>query len=300
MVAGVREAGLGLGAQGVRAFRPDGAVAEAGLAKAAAPDAAPEQLQIGTVMDNLRRGDDLFCREVGLVHVLDNPLGHGFRRAVQRNDLLQSAVISIDVVIEGGHIDPRDLRSFPQELGLVPARLLGPVVELEDFDGALLSLAEGEEVDKVGQRLRIVHTGAAGKDEVFEARPVRRSQGHPGQLQHMEDVGVAHLIADGEGDQVEVLHRVVALQRPKWQTVGLHSLLHVAPGREDPLAPDLGHFVHHAVENPHPHVGHADLVGVREAEGHPDPDVRLVLDDLVIFAAHISRRFLHGGQDSFQ
>ena len=77
-----------------------------------------------------------------------------------------------------------------------------------------------------------------------------------------------------------------------------HFGLHIPPGVEDALAPDALHLVHDAVEDPHAHIGHADLIGIREAEGHIDPDGIRILLDLIEFAAGVARRLLHAGQDS--
>ena len=76
-------------------------------------------------------------------------------------------------------------------------------------------------------------------------------------------------------------------------------LLHVGPGGEDPLAPYAGHPVEDPVEDAEAQVGHADLVGIREAEGEPGIHLALVLHDRVIFPAGVPGRFLHPGQDAF-
>ena len=83
------------------------------------------------------------------------------------------------------------------------------------------------------------------------------------QIHHIQHIGVCHLIADGKGDHVKILYGILAFQRPKRQIVGTHSLLHISPGGEDTLTPDAFHLVHHAVEDPHTHVGHTDLIGIR-------------------------------------
>ena len=125
-------------------------------------------------------------------------------------------------------------------------------------------------------------------------------EGHLGQIQHVEDVGIAHFIAHRKGDEIKVLHRVVALQRPQGQIVLAHLLFHVAPGGKYPLTPNVGLMVHDAVENAHAQIGHTDFVGVREAERHPDVHLGLVLDDLIVFTAHIAGRLLHRWQNAFQ
>ena len=77
-----------------------------------------------------------------------------------------------------------------------------------------------------------------------------------------------------------------------------HPRLHVAPGGKHPLTPDALHLIHDTVENPHTHIGHTDLIGIREAEGHSDIHFPFVLFHLSPLTANISGRLLHLGQDS--
>ena len=79
-----------------------------------------------------------------------------------------------------------------------------------------------------------------------------------------------------------------------------HLLLHVPPRGEHPLAPDSVQVVHHTVEDPHPQVGHADLIGIREAEGHPGIHLGFILHHRVVFSPHIPGRLLHPGEDALQ
>ena len=79
-----------------------------------------------------------------------------------------------------------------------------------------------------------------------------------------------------------------------------HLLLHVPPGGKDPLAPDAIHPVHNTVQDPHPHVGHTNLIRVREAERHPDVHFVLIFYDLSVFPAYVTGRLLHLPQDPLQ
>ena len=99
LVAGI-VAGLQavLGAQ-VTATVADGAVDVPRLAEAAAPDAAPEQLQHHPVLDDLRAGDDGAGGKKGLVQVADNALDHPLRRAVTGGDGGHGAVVVVGHVI---------------------------------------------------------------------------------------------------------------------------------------------------------------------------------------------------------
>ena len=102
-------------------------------------------------------------------------------------------------------------------------------------------------------------------------RPVRSAvEGYVRQIQHVEDGGKRHLVANGKGHDVEIRDGVAGFQREKGHIRLSQLLLHVAPRGEHTLAPDAGQVVHDAVENAHTQIGHADLVGVGEAEGNAD------------------------------
>ena len=202
------------------------------------------------------------------------------------------------MLVEAGNVDAGDLGNFQQELVLGPVLGLGLVIEGNDLHGTLLALAQGEEIEEIRQGLGVEGADTAGEDDILQALPVLGMEGNARQTQHVQHIGVGHLIADGEGHQIEVLHGVLAFQRPQGEAVLFHSLLHVAQGGEDTLAPDAVHFVHDAVENAHAQVGHADLIGIRETEGDPDADVIQVFFYFIEFSAGVSGRFLHRGEDS--
>ena len=120
------------------------------------------------------------------------------------------------------------------------------------------------------------------------------------QIQHIQDIRIAHFIADGKGDHIEILHRTLAFQRPEWQIMLAHGLLHVSPGGKDTLAPNAIHLVHHAIENPHTHIGHTDLVGIRETKGNIDPNIFRIFLNFIEFSAGVTGRLLHRGENSPQ
>ena len=98
--------------QHFRAFLPYRAAGEARLTEPAAPDAAPEHLQICTVMDDLRGGNDHFGGEIGVVQVFDDALCHRLRYALQRHDGGEGAVGVVFVAVEAGDVHAGDFRNF--------------------------------------------------------------------------------------------------------------------------------------------------------------------------------------------
>ena len=250
-------------------------------------------------MDNFRGGDNHLGGEIGGIQIFHNPLGHHLGRTLPGNHRLQGAIRVIFMGIEAGHIHALDFGHFPKELLLAPRLPLGFLIEGDNFHGAVLSLAGGEEVDKLRQRFRIKGADATGKHHIVQPLTLGAVDGHAGQPEHIDNVGIGHFIADGKGNHVEILHRLLTFQRPQRQLLVTHFFLHVAPGRKHPLAPHALHLVHNAVQNPHSHIGHTDFIGIREAERHPDIHFLAVFLNFSPLAAGVTRRFLHRREDSF-
>ena len=190
--------------------------------------------------------------------------------------------------------------SCAEEVRLAPPLAAGAAVQLDQLHGHVLALAQAHKVDEVGQRLGVVHGGAAGNDQRRQAGTVGGVEGDVRQIQHVEDGGKRHLVANGKGHDVEIRDGVAGFQREKGHIRLSQLLLHVAPRGEHTLAPDAGQVVHDAVENAHAQIGHADLVGVGEAEGDAGVHLVFVFQNGVVFSAHIAGGLLYAGQDAFQ
>ena len=300
LIAGALTGGLALLRKQLRAAGPDRPVDIPRLTEPAPPDTAPKQLQHDPVVDDLGGRNDRIDREIGLVQVLHDALAHQLRRALQGLHLLQGPVLPVDGLVEGRDIDARNLRRLQQKFFLAPVLVPGLPVELDILQGDFLPLSQHEEVNKRGQRLRVIGAGPAGHHDRRQVRPVRRTQRQFCQVQHVQHVGVGHLIAQGKADEVELCDRVAALQAVEQHSLAAHFLLHIAPGGETALAPQTVHLIHHAVQNPAAQVGHADLVGIRETQGKPGIHLAWLLDHGVVLPAGIAGRFLNLWQNLFQ
>ena len=123
---------------------------------------------------------------------------------------------------------------------------------------------------------------------------------YAGQSEHIENIGIAHLVADGKGDHVKVFDGPAVLQRPKGQIVLPHSLFHIAPGCKNTLAPDTLHLVHDTVQDAHAQIGHTNLIGIRKTKRNIYPDILRILLNFVKFSAGVTSRFLHCGENALQ
>ena len=146
-------------------------------------------------------------------------------------------------------------------------------MQLDQLGVHLLALADLGNVNKIRDRLAVEHRRAARDDERGQLRALARVERHTRQIEHIQYGGKRHLVADGKGDDVKIADGIAGLERVERQAGTAHLLLHVAPGSENALAPNAVHVIHNAVENPHTKVRHADLIGVRKAEGHAGIDL---------------------------
>ena len=200
-------------------------------------------------------------------------------------------------VVEGRDVDAADVGGRFQKLVLGRALLLVFFVEVEEVHHDLFPVTEHEEVEKVGDGLRVAGAGAAAHDEVSEVVPIFGEQRHAAQFQHVETGREGHLVLEGKPDEVELRERRPRLEREQGQADVPHLLLHVEPGCEDPLAVGVLPLVDEVVEDLDAEVGHADLIGVGETEREPHVDRRRVFFDAVQFPADVTAGLLHERQD---
>ena len=100
---------------------------------------------------------------------------------------------------------------------------------------------------------------------------------HACEREHIQHIGVAKLILERKAYEIKFTERVAAFERVEGETLYAHLPVHIKPGSKHALAPHAVHVVHDAVQDPHAQVGHADLVGVREAEREADIHLGFVL-----------------------
>ena len=223
------------------AHRPVGV---ARLTEAAAPDAAAEHLQHHPVVDDLGGGYNGLNREIALVKVLDDALGHPGRSPLQRGDGGHRAVAVIAHLVKRGHIDARNPGRGGEELLLTPALLPGLAVELDNLHTHVLPFPQDEQIHKGGQGLWIKGAGSPRHHDGRQLCPLPAAQGKASQIQHVEHIGIGHLIAQGEANQVEIGDGIAALQAVQGNPLPAHLLLHVAPGGKHALTPHPIHLVH--------------------------------------------------------
>ena len=109
-----------------------------------------------------------------------------------------------------GHPHAGDGRERPQ------ARLAALLLHRgDDRVQVILDLADEERVEERRERPRVGDRGPAAEDDGVFPIPLGGVQRHAGQVQHLEDVGVAELVRQGEAPQVAVGDRRERLERPQ-------------------------------------------------------------------------------------
>ena len=277
----------------------DRTVQKARLTEAAAADAAAEDLMRDAVMHHVDERHDEGLGIIDLVEIADDALCDRRRRAVLRGDRPHGPVLLIGDIIERRHVYAGDPGSVAQKFFFRGAALFVHGVEIHDLTVDLLPFAEGKQVEKVRDRLRVAGAGAAAHHDGSKTLAVRRAHRQTGKIQHIEDVRIAQLILQREADKVEIPDRVAAFERVKRDVLLPHFFFHIRPRRKHALAPGIRALVRDGVEDLDPEMAHTDLIGIREAERIADIHRVLVLHHLIQLTAGIARGLLHGRQKLF-
>ena len=127
----------------------------------------------------------------------------------------------------------------------------------------VLDLPDEERVEERRQRPRVGDRGAAAEDDGVFPIPLGGVQRHAGEVEHLEDVGVAELVRQGEAPEVALADRRERLQRPQRHAAGAHEVGHVRPRAVGPLGGGRRGVVQLTVEDLQRGVGDPDLVHVR-------------------------------------
>ena len=270
------------------------------MAEAAAADTPAPHLHRDAILHRFNVGHDHLLRVQPFVQVGHDALGHNSRyiRVAGRVGT-DGAVLIVGHVIQRRHVHAgnRGGGAVQERRARVAALVPHGDIQLHDLRKHFLALTDVEQVEEVRDRLRVIGAGTAADHQRVLLAALARPDRDASQLQHIQHVGVAHLILQGKADEVEHRQRIAAFHRRQRQVVLLHLFLHIHPWVIDTLAPDALVQVQAVVQDADAEIGHTDLVGVGEAEGEPRTDRRPVLDDLPVLTPGVASGFLYRGQD---
>ncbi len=131
---------------------------------------------------------------------------------LHREKALYGTVLPVICLIKPGHIDTREPGGPAQEFH--PAKLLFPALFVQSHQLPVpgLPFSQVKHVKEIRQGLRIIGTGAASNDNGTVLPSLQGIQGNLGQVQNLQDIGIAHFILYGYAQKIKILHRILGFQ----------------------------------------------------------------------------------------
>ena len=206
----------------------------------------------------------------------------------------------IDWLIECGHIDAVDGKQPCEEsrTSAHAARCVPRNKGICNLKDDLLSLPNHKEVKEVRNRFDIVDTRPTADHKRHIVSALLRIERDPGEVEHIQDIRVDHLVLQGEPEKIKCCNRAAAFQRKERQPLLTHLFLHIDPRCIDTLRCNICTAVQDLIEDGKPEIAHADLVDIGQCQckfalyGVP------VLAHGIPFAARVARRLQHRLQDT--
>ena len=240
-----------------------------------------------------KRHDDAFrviCRvDVG-DHIFDDGARHALLRRLKGRE---RSVFVIRRMIQAGHIYAVQAGQTAQTFLAGDALLLALLHHVDGFQRADFAVADGKCVDERIQRFRVERAGAARNHNRVIPCAILAAQRNPGQIEHFQNIGVAHLILKGDAQHVKAADRRTCFQRKQRNAFLTHQIGHIHPRHKNTLAERILPLVDDIVQNTRTEMAHADLVNIRERKSVADIYAVRVFEHAIHFAAHVSRRFLN-------
>jgi hypothetical protein len=252
------------------------------------------------VVDDLGQRDELALRVRPLAQVGDRALVDDRRHVGKsgRHGAQEGAVVAD--VVQRRHVDPGHLDQVAKHQAAVGAPGSDPPADdIGDLADHLLAITQHDHVDEVGQRLMVERAVAADHDQRVLGPTVRRPDGHAGEVDHLQDVGVDELSGEVEGEQVEVVGGAVGVGREQRDAVPAEQPVEVPPRCVRAFGERVGPLVEDLVEDLQPLVGQPDLVGVGIGEQPRHPARPVAGGDRAVLAADVTSRLLHLSEERF-
>ena len=183
-----------------------------------------------------------FIGKVDLIEVSDNLLCYLFWNVIIDWCVrLDGAILVVRDLVQGRniHAGDRPCRLVQEVPTGVSALALHTDIEAHDRWKHILALSYIEQIKEIGDRLGVIGAGTAADDNRCILRAVLGAERNFCKVEHIEHVGVAHLVLKRKSNEVEVSQRIAAFQGGERQIVYLHLLLHIDPRVVYAFAPDV-------------------------------------------------------------
>ena len=152
----------------------------------------------------------------------------------------------------------------------------------------LFAVAEEEYIDDLSKGFAVADAGTSGNYEGIFIASLRGCKGNAGKLKHIEKIGIAHLVQQGEADNIEFIERSFRFDGKKFLVLFPQKLFHIHPRSKRALTEGVASVVENVVDDSRTEMAHAYLIGVGEAER--EAEFKFILHSHVQLAAHIARR----------
>ena len=227
---------IGLLEQRFKRALTHGTVQHARLAETAATRAAAHNFKRNAVKHRFGIGHDKGFGIGSLVQIQHHAAAHpGGSDGIGGGKGGQRTVLIVGFLVEGGHVYAIQLGQAAQRFQAAEAFGLAGAHALDKFNHQLLAVADLESVDKGGKGLGVIGAGAAG-DNQRAVRAILGEHGDVCQIQHFQDVGIAHFVLQGEAHNIKLAQGRAGFDGEQRQVFTSHAVGHVRPGHEDTLA----------------------------------------------------------------
>ena len=191
-------------------------------------------------MDDTGEWDDRAGGKDCLFKVHDVPLDDRPHALFEGFDLPDGSVLVVCRLVEGWDVNSFELTQSLQQGVAIGPRGLPALVDRENLQDDILTVAHHDGVDEVGDRLGVRGTRSPGDYQGVLGPPLDAQQGDTAQLKGVQDVGVGELVLEREADDIKGAKRLLALQAGQGELTAAQERLVVSVWAEDPLAGDPG------------------------------------------------------------
>ena len=232
------------------------------------------------------------------VHIRDDALiNDGPCILMQRHEFLKSPLV-VFRRIERGYINAVKFQQTRQKRPASPRpSCLFPCNErIHHFAQDDFALSDHEKIEEIRHGFHIVNTRPAADHEGHVLPALCRMKRDARQIQHVQHIGINHLVLQGKSQKIKGLHRLTGLQSKKRDATLPHQHFHIRPWRIDTLHRRILAPIQDSIENRKSQIRHADLIDIRQGKRNRAVHRAMLLMHRAPFSARIARRLQHGLQ----
>jgi hypothetical protein len=188
----------------VDAPKADGSAAEGGLAKTAAAGAASHNFDIYSLLDGLHKRDDRSEGDRGVVEILNDSVMKMCPQAGDEGYKGLNFVGDVRKLIKLRDVSPVEcFGDFVKDGFFVSPSGFFLDEQFGKGNGGLFAFAENEQIEEISDRLAGVRLTSAADDYRVGLAAVYTAKRNMGEVEHIEDVGIAQFVGEAEADAIQ-------------------------------------------------------------------------------------------------